>query len=59
MFLRAPAYVAETRERARAEAKESIMSFFAYQAELGRDPARRAGGELACSACAKSSGSNC
>ena len=47
VFLRVPAYVAETRERARAEAKESIMSFFRYQAELGRDSARRAGGELA------------
>lgn len=47
VFLRVPAYVAETRERARAEAKDSIMSFFHYQAELGRDSARRAGGELA------------
>lgn len=47
VFLRVPAYLAETRERARAEAKESIMSFFRYQAELGRDSARRAGGELA------------
>jgi alkanesulfonate monooxygenase SsuD/methylene tetrahydromethanopterin reductase-like flavin-dependent oxidoreductase (luciferase family) len=47
VFLRVPAHVAETRERARAEAKDSIMSFFAYQAELGRDSARRAGGELA------------
>ena len=47
MFLRVPAYVAETRARARAEARDSIMSFFAYQAELGRDSARRAGGELA------------
>jgi alkanesulfonate monooxygenase SsuD/methylene tetrahydromethanopterin reductase-like flavin-dependent oxidoreductase (luciferase family) len=47
VFLRLPAYVAETRERARAEAQESIMGFFRYQAELGRDSARRAGGELA------------
>jgi alkanesulfonate monooxygenase SsuD/methylene tetrahydromethanopterin reductase-like flavin-dependent oxidoreductase (luciferase family) len=47
VFLRVPAYLAETRERARAEAKDSIMSFFRYQAELGRDSARRAGGELA------------
>ncbi len=47
VFLRVPAYVAETRERARAEARESLMSFFAYQAELGRDSARRAGGEVA------------
>ncbi len=47
VFLRVPAYLAETRERARAEAKESLMSFFAYQAELGRDSERRAGGEVA------------
>jgi alkanesulfonate monooxygenase SsuD/methylene tetrahydromethanopterin reductase-like flavin-dependent oxidoreductase (luciferase family) len=47
VFLRVPAYLAETRQRARAEAEESIMSFFRYQAELGRDSARRAGGELA------------
>lgn len=47
VFLRVPAYLAETRERARAEAKESLMSFFRYQADLGRDSARRAGGEVA------------
>lgn len=47
VFLRVPAYLAETRERARAEAKDSIMGFFRYQAELGRDSARRAGGEIA------------
>src|SRR5205823_7403345 len=47
VFLRVPAYLAETRERARAEAKDSLMGFFAYQAELGRDSARRAGGEVA------------
>ncbi len=47
VFLRVPAFLAETRQRARAEAEESIMSFFRYQAELGRDSARRAGGELA------------
>jgi alkanesulfonate monooxygenase SsuD/methylene tetrahydromethanopterin reductase-like flavin-dependent oxidoreductase (luciferase family) len=47
VFLRVPAYLAETRERARAEARDSLMSFFAYQAELGRDSARRAGGEVA------------
>ena len=47
VFLRVPAYLAETRERARAEAKDSLMSFFAYQAELGRDSARRAGGQVA------------
>jgi alkanesulfonate monooxygenase SsuD/methylene tetrahydromethanopterin reductase-like flavin-dependent oxidoreductase (luciferase family) len=47
VFLRVPAYLAETREKARAEAKDSLMGFFKYQAELGRDSARRAGGELA------------
>jgi alkanesulfonate monooxygenase SsuD/methylene tetrahydromethanopterin reductase-like flavin-dependent oxidoreductase (luciferase family) len=47
VFLRVPAYLAETRELARAEAKDSIMSFFRYQAELGRDSARRAGGDIA------------
>ena len=33
------------------------MGFFAYQAELGRDSARRAGGEVAVQRCAGSSGS--
>src|ERR1700739_4358016 len=47
VFLRVPAYLAETKARARAEAEESLMSFFRYQAELGRDSARRAGGEVA------------
>jgi alkanesulfonate monooxygenase SsuD/methylene tetrahydromethanopterin reductase-like flavin-dependent oxidoreductase (luciferase family) len=47
VFLRVPAYLAETRAKARAEAKDSLMGFFAYQAELGRDSARRAGGEVA------------
>jgi alkanesulfonate monooxygenase SsuD/methylene tetrahydromethanopterin reductase-like flavin-dependent oxidoreductase (luciferase family) len=47
VFLRVPAYLAETRARARAEAEDSIMSFFRYQAALGRDSARRAGGEIA------------
>jgi alkanesulfonate monooxygenase SsuD/methylene tetrahydromethanopterin reductase-like flavin-dependent oxidoreductase (luciferase family) len=47
VFLRVPAYLAETRERARAEAKDSLMSFFKYQAELGMDSARRAGGAVA------------
>ena len=47
VFLRVPAYLAETRARARAEAEESLMGFFRYQAELGRDSARRAGGEVA------------
>lgn len=47
VYLRVPAYIAETEARARAEMKDSLMSFFAYQAELGRDSARRAGGEVA------------
>jgi alkanesulfonate monooxygenase SsuD/methylene tetrahydromethanopterin reductase-like flavin-dependent oxidoreductase (luciferase family) len=47
VYLRVPAFVAETRDRARAEAKDSLMSFFAYQAALGRDSARRAGGDVA------------
>src|SRR6185312_11903766 len=47
VYLRVPAYIAETEARARAELKDSLMGFFAYQAELGRDSARRAGGEVA------------
>jgi alkanesulfonate monooxygenase SsuD/methylene tetrahydromethanopterin reductase-like flavin-dependent oxidoreductase (luciferase family) len=47
VYLRVPAYLAETEQRARAELKDSLMGFFAYQAELGRDSARRAGGEIA------------
>ena len=47
VYLRVPAYLAETDARARAEIKDSLMGFFAYQAELGRDSARRAGGEVA------------
>ncbi|MBV8888298.1 MAG: LLM class flavin-dependent oxidoreductase [Alphaproteobacteria bacterium] len=47
VFLRVPAYLAETERRAREELEESLMSFFRYQAELGRDSARRAGGEVA------------
>ncbi len=47
VYLRVPAYLAETETRARAELKDSLMSFFAYQAELGRDSARRAGGDVA------------
>src|SRR5438067_7424602 len=47
VFLRVPAFLAETRQRARAEAEESNISFFRYQAELGRDSVRTAGGELA------------
>jgi alkanesulfonate monooxygenase SsuD/methylene tetrahydromethanopterin reductase-like flavin-dependent oxidoreductase (luciferase family) len=47
VYLRVPAYIADTEERARAELEASLMSFFRYQAELGRDSARRAGGEIA------------
>jgi alkanesulfonate monooxygenase SsuD/methylene tetrahydromethanopterin reductase-like flavin-dependent oxidoreductase (luciferase family) len=47
VYLRVPAYLAETDTRARAELQDSLMGFFAYQAALGRDSARRAGGEVA------------
>ncbi|HZT89560.1 MAG TPA: LLM class flavin-dependent oxidoreductase [Stellaceae bacterium] len=47
VYLRVPAYLAETEQRARAELEESLMGFFRYQAELGRDSARRAGGDVA------------
>jgi alkanesulfonate monooxygenase SsuD/methylene tetrahydromethanopterin reductase-like flavin-dependent oxidoreductase (luciferase family) len=47
VYLRVPAYLAETEARARVELETSLMSFFRYQAELGRDSARRAGGEVA------------
>jgi alkanesulfonate monooxygenase SsuD/methylene tetrahydromethanopterin reductase-like flavin-dependent oxidoreductase (luciferase family) len=47
VYLRVPAYLADTEERARVELEPSLMSFFRYQAELGRDSARRAGGEVA------------
>src|SRR5580658_4053763 len=47
VYLRVPAYLADTEARARAELEHSLMSFFRYQAELGRDSARRAGGEIA------------
>jgi alkanesulfonate monooxygenase SsuD/methylene tetrahydromethanopterin reductase-like flavin-dependent oxidoreductase (luciferase family) len=47
VYLRVPAYLADTEERARAELEHSLMGFFRYQAELGRDSARRAGGEVA------------
>src|SRR5205085_9260574 len=42
VFLRVPAFLAETRQRARAAAEESNMNVFRYQAELGRGSARRA-----------------
>jgi alkanesulfonate monooxygenase SsuD/methylene tetrahydromethanopterin reductase-like flavin-dependent oxidoreductase (luciferase family) len=47
VYLRVPAYLADTEQRARGELEDSLMSFFRYQAELGRDSARRAGGEIA------------
>jgi alkanesulfonate monooxygenase SsuD/methylene tetrahydromethanopterin reductase-like flavin-dependent oxidoreductase (luciferase family) len=47
VYLRVPAYLADTEQRARAELEHSLMGFFRYQAELGRDSARRAGGEVA------------
>src|SRR4029077_2678002 len=47
VYLRVPAYLADTEQRARGELRDSLMGFFAYQAELGRDSARRAGGEVA------------
>ena len=47
VYLRVPAYLADTEQRARAELEHSLMGFFRYQAELGRDSARRAGGEIA------------
>jgi alkanesulfonate monooxygenase SsuD/methylene tetrahydromethanopterin reductase-like flavin-dependent oxidoreductase (luciferase family) len=47
VYLRVPAYIGETEKNARGELEESLMSFFAYQAELGRDSARRAGGQIA------------
>src|SRR6202041_3862601 len=47
VYLRVPAYLADTEARARAELEQSLMSFFRYQAELGRDSARRAGGAIA------------
>src|SRR5437016_5401479 len=37
VFLRVPAFLAETRQRARAAAEQSLMGFFKYQAELGLD----------------------
>ena len=47
VYLRVPAYLADTEQCARAELEHSLMGFFRYQAELGRDSARRAGGEIA------------
>jgi len=47
VYLRVPAYLAETEARARVELKDSLMGFFRYQAELQRDSARRSGGAIA------------
>jgi alkanesulfonate monooxygenase SsuD/methylene tetrahydromethanopterin reductase-like flavin-dependent oxidoreductase (luciferase family) len=47
VYLRVPAYVAESDERARAEARDSLMGFYRYQAELAKDSARLAGGPVA------------
>ncbi len=47
VYLRVPAYIAETEQRARAELEASLMSFFRYQAALQRDSARRSGGDVA------------
>src|SRR5271163_3160379 len=47
VYLRVPAYLADSEQRARAELEQSLMSFFRYQAELQRDSARRSGGEVA------------
>jgi alkanesulfonate monooxygenase SsuD/methylene tetrahydromethanopterin reductase-like flavin-dependent oxidoreductase (luciferase family) len=47
VYLRVPAYLAETEARARAELEDSLMSFFRYQAELQRDSARSSGGAVA------------
>ncbi len=43
VFLRAPVYVAETAERARAEPEESIMYFYRFLGERLVDSATRAG----------------
>ncbi|HJU15535.1 MAG TPA: LLM class flavin-dependent oxidoreductase [Stellaceae bacterium] len=47
VYLRVPAYVAETDDKARAEARDSLMGFYRYQAELAKDSARLAGGPVA------------
>src|SRR5713226_7313206 len=43
VFVSAPIYVAETEERARAEAEESVVHFYRLQYELIADSARRSG----------------
>lgn len=47
VYLRVPAYLAETEERAREELRDSLMHFFQRQAELAIDSARRSGGPAA------------
>jgi alkanesulfonate monooxygenase SsuD/methylene tetrahydromethanopterin reductase-like flavin-dependent oxidoreductase (luciferase family) len=47
VYLRVPTYIAETDEQARAEARDSLMGFYRYQAELAKDSARLAGGPVA------------
>jgi len=44
VFLRFPAYLAETEARARAEAEPSLMHYYRAQAALLTESARRAGG---------------
>src|SRR5207302_10625183 len=43
VYLRVPAYLAETEERARAEPRESLMHFYREQAQRLRDSLSRAG----------------
>jgi alkanesulfonate monooxygenase SsuD/methylene tetrahydromethanopterin reductase-like flavin-dependent oxidoreductase (luciferase family) len=47
VYLRVPAYLAETEERAHAELRDSLMHFYQRQAELAIDSARRSGGPAA------------
>jgi alkanesulfonate monooxygenase SsuD/methylene tetrahydromethanopterin reductase-like flavin-dependent oxidoreductase (luciferase family) len=44
VYLRVPAYIAETEERARSELRESLMYFYQRQADLAVDSARQSGG---------------
>src|SRR5207302_10959226 len=43
VYLRVPAYLAETEERARVEPRESLMHFYREQAQRLRDSLSRAG----------------
>ncbi|MBV9859505.1 MAG: LLM class flavin-dependent oxidoreductase [Alphaproteobacteria bacterium] len=45
VYVSAPIYIAETEERARAEAEESVTHFYRQQYELAADSARRSGRE--------------